>query len=687
MSTELKPTKIKFTEYHKPALPDGEYEITITQNLSKIIFELAPEHFKNSKLPQDIINKLVKFNKKFDTEEEFINGLRTDVKLTDTEIHTYKVLIYSCLPTSELISPKVTKTFYVAGERFQITPKEIASVFPPASSLGDHSNVFPHIMINRSTLPWERKISTEESDKDISWLGLIVIHDDEKVEIEVMKLGQVMDLLNVSKLEPGQSAEDKVQVLKIKNDILEPLLPKKDHLRYLTHVRQGVDDAGKLVGAEMAVIIANRLPKKGGTSTVYLVSFENRFNKNGFVFQKDKDDNVCLVQLHSWSFTCESDAKGDFAALLNKLDISPSALRKTDIKDANVDKYLQMGFYPLPHKLREGYQTVSWYHGPLGTGDVTFDAYQRVSTSGSLLNYYEDNGMIDVSYAAAWELGRLLALQNTNFSTELYKWKQQYKKTSYKAKQSSKNAHLPWANLDNTAAPLPTSVSDWLFGLNKLEGVPFNYLVPEEELLPLESIRFFKLNKAWMYALQEGALSIGRVTGKDKDHEVEDVIVNVFADRLKDRKVSMEVVTGFILRSEAVSGWPGMQIEAYNKKLENNEIASDDNKLKILRNANLSPNVKICLFAGELQTLSLHLKPEALHFGLDYDGKTYSKKLRDNKGKENDKIVIDVPLKEKKVLDVNSLRESYKKENSDFDSSGQLAIRLLQGVEEVRWTL
>jgi hypothetical protein len=32
-------------------------------------------------------------------------------------------------------------------------------------------------------------------------------------------------------------------------------------------------------------------------------------------------------------------------------------------------------------------------------------------------------GMFDVSYSAAWTLGRMLALQDTAFSTALYSWK------------------------------------------------------------------------------------------------------------------------------------------------------------------------------------------------------------------------------------------------------------------------
>ena len=39
--------------------------------------------------------------------------------------------------------------------------------------------------------------------------------------------------------------------------------------------------------------------------------------------------------------------------------------------------------------------------------------------------------------------------------------------------------------------------------------MPFSYLVPDAELLPLESIRFFYLDRAWTDALVQGALSVG----------------------------------------------------------------------------------------------------------------------------------------------------------------------------------
>ena len=64
------------------------------------------------------------------------------------------------------------------------------------------------------------------------------------------------------------------------------------------------------------------------------------------------------------------------------------------------------------------------------------------------------------------------------------------------------------AALDGT--PVPTPIVDWLGRLHTLIGVPFGYLVPDEEMLPPESIRFFRLDDAWVEALIDGAFSLGR---------------------------------------------------------------------------------------------------------------------------------------------------------------------------------
>ena len=43
-----------------------------------------------------------------------------------------------------------------------------------------------------------------------------------------------------------------------------------------------------------------------------------------------------------------------------------------------------------------------------------------------------------------------------------------------------------------------------------LYGVPFHYLVPDERMMPPESIRFFHVDPGWIATLIQGATSVGR---------------------------------------------------------------------------------------------------------------------------------------------------------------------------------
>ena len=52
-------------------------------------------------------------------------------------------------------------------------------------------------------------------------------------------------------------------------------------------------------------------------------------------------------------------------------------------------------------------------------------------------------------------------------------------------------------------------VLQWLTRLRLMEGVPFSYIVPSSEMLPNESIRFFHVDRNWLDALVDGALSTG----------------------------------------------------------------------------------------------------------------------------------------------------------------------------------
>src|SRR5215216_4689748 len=65
---------------------------------------------------------------------------------------------------------------------------------------------------------------------------------------------------------------------------------------------------------------------------------------------------------------------------------------------------------------------------------------------------------------------------------------------------------------------VPDSLRNWLARLRLLYGVPFNYLVPDSRLLPVESVRFFYIDRNFTDRLVDGALSVGKTTTREFLH-------------------------------------------------------------------------------------------------------------------------------------------------------------------------
>ena len=253
--------------------------------------------------------------------------------------------------------------------------------------------------------------------------------------------------------------------------------------------------------------------------------------------------------------------------------------------------------------------------------------------------------MFDVSYAAAWELGRLLSLRDKSFSVALYHWKRAHKQQLHALEQAVVHPDLPIGS-GAASVEVPAAVAAGFDRLRRLEGVPFNYLVPDERMLPKESIRFFKLDPSWVDCLLDGAFSIGRVTSGDHTHDREHT---AHAAANPHRELS-----GFLLRSDLVAGWPGLLADGF-------PVLPEDLGLELLRYDRLSPNVLLCLFAGNLTTLDLHLKPETLHFGLappDTTHAGYFKELRDGHGAETLLEVDTVNVNGQGRVDITGLAEA-----------------------------
>ncbi len=580
-------------------------------------------------------------------------------------------------------------TFYVDGHRFApLTPDVIYAVFPPAGNLGEYSNALPHIILKRGTLPWERTIRSTNSD--LPWLALLLFQESEKPEPKTIKLKELKATSGNTKFpefidEAGQNDEDVVTVIDVPQNILEKILPPEKDLTLLASVNQITNEKNESLSEPLATILGNRLPKKGEVSTVHLVALEERYNSGEFNYQgAGLNDFIRLVSLASWSFTCVN-SKHNFDALLKEIDREPDTLRLPSEGNNPAKQYLDLGYVPLHHALRQGDKTISWYHSPLSTGQSQDNLTAPVPIADELMRYDPNTGMFDVSYAMAWQLGRMLTLQNQPLAVEIFNWKRSKAQDLHQIQQQV--LHLPFQSTTETNGDLPTAIANWFQDLELLKNVPFNYLVPDTRLLPPESLRFFWIDSYWVDCLQDGAFSVGRVTKEDLRLDVQSRSLQ------RSKTQSDKTITGFLLHSEVVSGWPGLEIEGYATPVTGNNFVGPENKLTILRRDLLSDNILLCFFAGEVKTLDLSIKGSSVNCGVDpvdpiKKGSPITKGLRNLDGKQTTGN-IEVPFRNQDlgVINIeemtNRLKEGLK--SPDNFTSAQFAATMIEGSPKVRF--
>ncbi len=395
---------IQFFDDFMPALEDGTYQVTITQEVNEVI------------------------------------DSATNV-------------------TQPLTDPYVQQQFFtVQGPRFTLQVSEVYSVFPPSNSLANYAGVMPHIVLNKRTLPWERTLDGLNPGPDNQpWLALLLFEADEIIgdsppggggsstKTQLLPLSEVINLPTSGPilgpqnivLGAGESLsppDGNCLVIDIDPQTFVAIAPELSELALLSHVRE-VNTGNKEINGINAdgwysVIVSNRTvgcqpQSPAGTGTLniaHLVSLEGLSQylpsaQNPNPLQSLPNiERVRLVSLASWTFSCVSEGL-NFRNLMQALDVglpqlsaatsppgfSPAASPPIDAQ-ATVQAAYQLGYVPLNYLTLQGEQTVAWCHGPL----VPF-ATQRTErppfTSADEAKIYDENtGMFDLSLAVAWQI-------------------------------------------------------------------------------------------------------------------------------------------------------------------------------------------------------------------------------------------------------------------------------------------
>lgn len=716
-------TKITFYDAHFPVLEDGKYEFTFAQTL-KI----------NGSSDPDITSKTVTFN--------------------------------------------------VDGPRFQLNSNHIVSTFPPNAGKGDLMAVLPTLVLDRTTLPWERTplkpSGTDYSEnpivKNSSWLFLLLLDEDELTSdnISEQKNASLSELVQSLSLSEGDQKllelEDPdlshlsptLNYLKINQSFLAasgmPLIPKNlSELQYLSYARiKGVSEE------EHAVLLCNRLPKKGSNSTVYLISLENNYQETTggkFDFQGlTSGSDYIFPYLYKWDFHalddqlfCITESKEkkietslnstfDFSSIYGqvfttkeefeaKLKAAPFNI-SDDTSLQTIESLAKVpgsNFHELLSNLDGGFQALTlvnyqskfesigsiqyratntanenspikgWYRSPFTALSIEIDITNYINMANDQRKRTAYDSVIsipgkdnsndyDYTYSSAYELGRLIALDDADFATELYKWKCEYAVASRSQSSNNNLSHL--AVSDQTTLPeIPKHVQDKFNDWKQLKGIPYRYLVPDPSLLPNESIRFFYIDQNWIKAFICGAFSLGHTIEADFTSKLEEQL-SFDAIEDNDGKIILEFPTyGFLINSFAVSGWPGFEVEASSVAYTSNNIQDKSNLIDFQQRVKLDTNIELFLYADQFKGLNFHLHPGKTHSGFLYEPEKFTKESDtitaqvfpkiENDG-ENGPFVVDISDLYKKLKNAFKPTDDVKK-----FSISVFAGKMLEGTPEV----
>jgi hypothetical protein len=396
--------------------------------------------------------------------------------------------------------------FDVVGPRFTVPQSMVAMCYPPRNAHGAFQNTLPQIVLSRRTLPWEREIAPAGTifgaanpapapvagdapplaDSAVPWVALLVFEEGECTFTRNVPLEQVLPAAIFAKL--GSPAGITCDSVEAHPATVAAIMPSRQELQLLSHVRWvNVDDRELNVASGdgwFSVVVANRMPTPGAACRAMLVSLEGRTDvveenppaiaasnspinpvnpkqpvvagtaaapidtAPGRIIVHPPRPNVKLVVLTSWEFTCEGAAT--FQQLMQNLVHEDEMIGVVDEPGHPV--ITDTGHIPMALQDRAGAVEQVLYRGPLVPVPLTRDALGPYHSADQARRVSPDTGAEDISYAAAFEVGRLLAAADGKFAQAVMQWRREAYKQSARAATIARVASLASATLPTTLA-------------------------------------------------------------------------------------------------------------------------------------------------------------------------------------------------------------------------------------------
>ncbi|KAF5856163.1 hypothetical protein ETB97_007820 [Aspergillus alliaceus] len=497
-----------------------------------------------------------------------------------------------------------------------------------------------------------------------------------------------------------------------KGEIVESGTGYVQHHRFLAHLRHinldNTPSAARTKSDDYAysVIVSHRIGTlsitKPSPVVAHLVNIEG---VDSTKFSPDKKF-VAMSSLYSWEYTClppkSVNIEDAFEHLGNSLDVLKPILTTKDgqildisqEKDQNIkntkdrlSKRIDDGFSLVRYRVQTGDITAAFTKSPFTPSAVLFPKgtqWPASSTTGSKLQILDPNlNIMDITYSAAWNLGKALGLAHPEFATALarlrkhiydggmneaqrqvinrrskelgiptiYKTKEEVLSTlsetlsslgalstdnthqklsdgmirrwrrpelppldlSYKSPEinsiidkcfqdftkkiasSEESDDVPYNELNVPKSTDWAIVLRWVLDRYYLVDVPPHYLITDPSHLPMETVRVFAIDHAWVCAMIDGGLSLANHLDQDDDkvrNAIKGAINKHLNTKMPDLYHPQTPRYGFYVRSALVAKFPDLIIDLEDQ----HGLPPDPNDPPIiLRHEVVERNTMICL--------------------------------------------------------------------------------------------
>lgn len=334
-------------------------------------------------------------------------------------------------PDGEVVSDtlKEEREFLIASRAFTMDVSDVYSVSPGDNTSGNFSNELPHITFRKKTLPWEYE--TEEGEP---WLAIITAADGEcsakDMTITALKANEEKDVFFPVASQPKtylESDDTVCHVIDISRELFLNIAPRKGEKKLLAHGKflnllQKTDESLEMDGY-FSTVMGGRFVPSGNQepvkSTVHLVSMLGYDRPETIPPDFSK---VRLLSLYHWTVFSKREEEPGFVSLMDGLDSDM-------LRICGKQEFLMNGYVPKRHLFRSGESTVSVYRGPFAPFKVlpleVKSGNTAARTADGALIFRRDTGLFDASYSAAWQMGRLLTIQNKAVALAIVRWRKQ----------------------------------------------------------------------------------------------------------------------------------------------------------------------------------------------------------------------------------------------------------------------